>query len=138
VRLYNDMGFPTEIENCTYIVQAGDNLYRIGLRYGQTVGEIAAANNITNPDMIAAGQELVVPCVEVERAAAPPAANTSNPPDAAPQTDCDVMYAFGSGDTLQQLETLFDTSAGEIASANDFAPGELPGAGQEIFIPCVP
>jgi LysM repeat protein len=44
-----------------HIVQAGENLFRIGLRYGFTVEELAAYNGITNPDRIAVGQEIIIP-----------------------------------------------------------------------------
>jgi LysM repeat protein len=44
-----------------HIVQAGENLYRIGLRYGFTVAELAAYNGITNPDRIDVGQQIRIP-----------------------------------------------------------------------------
>ena len=44
-----------------HIVQRGENLYRIALRYGVTVQAIAAANGIVNPHRIYAGQRLVIP-----------------------------------------------------------------------------
>jgi len=44
-----------------HIVQRGENLFRIALRYGVTVEAIAKANNIINPDFIFAGQKLVIP-----------------------------------------------------------------------------
>ena len=45
----------------THIVQPGENLFRISLRYGTTVDAIAYANNITNPWFIYVGQELLIP-----------------------------------------------------------------------------
>lgn len=44
-----------------YVVQPGDNLYRIGLRYGFTVAELAAYNGIVNPDYLTVGQEIRIP-----------------------------------------------------------------------------
>ncbi len=44
-----------------YTVQAGDNLFRIALRYGVSVAAIQAANNIFNPNAIYAGQTLLIP-----------------------------------------------------------------------------
>jgi LysM repeat protein len=47
---------------CTpYIVHPGDTLYSIALRFGTTVQAIASANNITNPNLIFAGQTLCIP-----------------------------------------------------------------------------
>lgn len=45
----------------TYVVQRGDNLYRISLRFGRTMSQIARANGITNYNLIYAGQRLVIP-----------------------------------------------------------------------------
>jgi len=44
-----------------HIVQAGENLYRIGLRYGVSWPSIARANGIVNPTRLQAGQRLVIP-----------------------------------------------------------------------------
>lgn len=44
-----------------HVVQPGENLFRIGLQYGCTVNQMAAANGIVNPTRIFVGQELTVP-----------------------------------------------------------------------------
>ena len=44
-----------------HTVQAGDNLYRIGLQYGCTVAELSAYNGIANPHYINVGQEIIIP-----------------------------------------------------------------------------
>jgi uncharacterized protein with FMN-binding domain len=44
-----------------YIVQPGDTLDIIALHYGVTVEAIMAANGIANPNMVSAGQSLVIP-----------------------------------------------------------------------------
>ncbi len=48
-------------EEITHIVQPGENLFRIGLRYGFTVMELADYNGITNPDRIEVGQAIRIP-----------------------------------------------------------------------------
>lgn len=45
----------------TYVVRFGDNLYRISLRFGVSMLEIAQANGIFNVNRIFAGQVLVIP-----------------------------------------------------------------------------
>lgn len=57
---------PTEIVDdtqaeTTYVVQFGDNLYRIALRFGVSLGELGAANNVTNYNLIFVGQTLIIP-----------------------------------------------------------------------------
>jgi protein TonB len=44
-----------------HTVQAGQNLFRIGLQYGCTVAELAAYNGIVNPDYINVGQQILIP-----------------------------------------------------------------------------
>jgi LysM repeat protein len=44
-----------------HIVAAGENLFRIGLRYGFTVAELAAYNGIANPHYIYVGQTILIP-----------------------------------------------------------------------------
>jgi LysM repeat protein len=53
-------GQPTTGETI-HIVQVGDNLYRIGLRYGFTVDVLVAYNNITNPNRLDVGQQIRIP-----------------------------------------------------------------------------
>lgn len=45
----------------TYTVKRGDTLSAIAVRFGTTVAALAAANNITNPNMIQVGQVLTIP-----------------------------------------------------------------------------
>ncbi len=44
-----------------HTVRPGDTLYKIALQYGTTVAKIAAANNISNVNLIYAGTKLVIP-----------------------------------------------------------------------------
>lgn len=52
---------PTTPGYRTHVVQAGENLYRIGLRYGVSWPQIAAANGIGYPYRITVGQVLIIP-----------------------------------------------------------------------------
>lgn len=44
-----------------HVVQPGENLFRISLRYGVSMVDIATANGLTNLTLIYAGQTLVIP-----------------------------------------------------------------------------
>jgi LysM repeat protein len=44
-----------------YVVQPGDNLFRLALRYNTTIYAIANANNIANVNLIYVGQQLIIP-----------------------------------------------------------------------------
>lgn len=52
---------PTTPSSPTYVVQSGDTLIGIGTVFGLHFTEIAAANDIANPNLIYAGQTLVIP-----------------------------------------------------------------------------
>lgn len=47
-----------------YIVQAGDTLSSIAARFNVSVADLMSANNISNPNLLAAGQQLVIPGLE--------------------------------------------------------------------------
>ena len=44
-----------------YVIQNGDCLSAIAVKYGTTVGFLQKLNNIPNPDMIKAGRRIMVP-----------------------------------------------------------------------------
>lgn len=48
-------------EGARHTVQSGESLGVIARKYGVTVGELAAANNITDPSKVRAGQSLLIP-----------------------------------------------------------------------------
>ncbi len=51
----------TSYSGQTHVVQQGENLYRIALRYGVSMSALIAANGIVNPNVIYVGQVLRIP-----------------------------------------------------------------------------
>ncbi len=51
-------------ESPTYIVQQGDTLNSIALRFGVSADDIQSANSLTDPNAIQVGQRLVIPGLE--------------------------------------------------------------------------
>lgn len=47
--------------DCVHVVSAGENLFRIGLRYGVPYQTIANYNGIANPAIIRIGQQITIP-----------------------------------------------------------------------------
>ena len=43
-----------------YVVQEGDTLNAIAEKFGVPIEEIVKANNLTNPDVLSIGQELII------------------------------------------------------------------------------
>lgn len=77
-------------EALEHTVQAGESLGTIARKYQVTVGELAAANNITDPAKIRAGQKLVIPGFKAvnsgSRASAPKSSNSTAPATTPAQT----------------------------------------------------
>ncbi len=94
-----------------HVVRKGESLHRIAQKYGASVKALAAANNLRRPELIHAGQRLVVPLNGEE-----------------------VFYRVRRGDTLSQLARTFQTSATRIREANGLR-GNLIVVGQTLRIP---
>lgn len=67
-----------------YVVQRGDNLYRIALRFGTTSWAITAANNLPNPNRIYVGQGLLIPGYAVSTSVVPTAVRPKGEPRVRP------------------------------------------------------
>jgi LysM repeat protein len=74
----------------THTVKAGEKLGTIAKKYGVTVGELATANNISDPSKIRAGQELVIPNGSTSSAAPAPAATPAETAPAPAPTSGDL------------------------------------------------
>ncbi len=104
---------PAPTTDVYHTVQAGENLFRIALRYGTSVDAIVAANNLTDAHAISAGQRLRIP------------AN----PTAGAET-----YVVLAGDTLFSIARRFGTTVEELAALNGLAPPYALAVGQELIV----
>jgi len=102
-------GFP-------YVVQWGDTVYAIARRFGVTAQALIAANNLTNPNLIRAGQVLIIP--------------TLPPPGPGP-----VTYVVLPGDNLYRISLKFGVSVEAIVAVNRIINPWLIRAGQVLIIP---
>ncbi len=106
---------------CTYVVRPGDDLFRIGLRFGVSPFALAAANGITNINLIFIGMVLRVPC-------------TVPPPSPSPAV-CDV-HIVQRGEWLTLIASRFGVSADAVADLNHLSNPNLLFPGQRLLIPC--
>jgi LysM repeat protein len=106
----------------THVVQAGENLFRIALRYDTTVDAIMAANGISSPDTVFAGQELIIP------GASAPAAGA----DAEP---AGVTHTVLAGENLFRISRRYGVTMSAIMSANGITDPDQVYAGQVLAIP---
>jgi len=111
---------------CTHVVAAGDNLFRISLRYNVTINDIAAANGIANPNIIVVGQTLTIPGCNAGGVVTPGA--TSVPGGG-------TTYTVQQGDTLFQISLRFGVPVNSIAAANGISNINVIYIGQQLVIP---
>jgi LysM repeat protein len=106
-----------------HVVQYGETLYSIAMRYGVNASAIAAANNIYNPDLIYAGQRLTIP------------GTYAPPPAQAPEPTQGGYYMVQLGDTLSSIAWRFGTTVSALMAANSIANPDFIYAGQRLVIP---
>ncbi len=105
-----------------HVVQPGENLFRISLRYGTTVDDIMAANGLTSI-YIYVGQELVIPGASGEPA-----------PQPAPTPSTDA-YVVQPGDTLSSIALRHGVTVWALVHANNLTDQHTIYAGQSLLIP---
>lgn len=119
-----------------HTVQAGENLYRIGLQYGVSWTDIMTANQLAS-STIYAGQTLIIPVnapvSEVPPAGDPPPAATPAPGD--PPSGEATTYIVQRGDILSRIAQRYGVSVSAIVAANGIANPSLIFAGQVLIIP---
>jgi len=121
---------PTE-----HVVQRGEYLAAIAYRYGVTVEQMAAANNIANPRLIHAGVRLRIPAPG-EALPPPPADNTPAPATETPQeTVATSAYVVVRGDYLSAIASRFGVTTAELISLNSLANPSLIHAGMVLTLP---
>lgn len=111
--------------SCQHTVVHGDNLFRIGLRYGSTVEAIAAANGIANVGLIRVGQVLTIPNCTGGNPLPPPGSGGGG----------GQPYTVRTGDTLFRIALTYNTTVEAIAANNPAITNiNLIFIGQVIYI----
>ena len=105
-------------QEVVHVVQPGENLFRIALRYNTTVEAVASANGIANPAMIYVGQVLVI---SSSGGQLPPEGGTT--------------YVVQPGDNLFRIALRYNLSYMYLAQYNNIANPANIYVGQVIRIP---
>jgi LysM repeat protein len=115
----------------THVVTRGESLASIAAQYGMTVDQLAALNNISNPNMIYAGQVLTVnTAVSAAPAVPPPAA----PPAPAAST-ASTTHVVQPGEHLSSIARQYGVSWLALAQANNITDPNRVLVGQTLIIP---
>jgi LysM repeat protein len=106
----------TPVEGVEHVVAWGETIEIIASRYGVSAQDIVAANNLTNPDLIRAGDVLIIP-----GAAAP-----SEEPG---------VHIVRQGETLKSIASMYGTTVEALAMANGIVNPNYIWVGQRLTIP---
>ncbi|RLC67454.1 MAG: hypothetical protein DRI48_02270, partial [Chloroflexi bacterium] len=102
-----------------HVVQPGDNLFRIALRYGVTVNALAAANGLSNTSRIYVGQRLIIPTGSSTSPSAPSAG----------------VHVVQRGENLFRIALRYGVTYQALAAANGIANPNHIYVGQRLVIP---
>ena len=113
----------------TYIVQKGDILSRLAVRFNTTTKTLVSMNNLANPDVLYTGQELRVPAGSHVSATS----NHSSSPKS-PSVKKGGTYEIQPGDTLSRIAVAAGVSIEDLRSLNNITDDKI-FAGDTINIP---
>lgn len=109
----NEVDNPTPNKTKKITIKWGDTLSEIAIRYNTTISELVKLNNITNPNLIYAGESILVPVNNNENV---------------------EIYKVKPGDTLSHIAQQFNTTISEIEKENNIQNINLIYIGQELKV----
>jgi LysM repeat protein len=95
------------------VVQPGENLFRIGLKFGSSADAIASASNIADPGQVSAGTMVLVPT--------PPPQGTYG-------------YYVQSQDTVYSIARQFGMTVEQLTTLNNLGASHAISVGQILII----
>lgn len=120
-------------QQVTHIVQPGENLFRIALRYGIDLQELSTANGIDDARSIYSGQELLIPGITlpaVEGETTTENAIVENPLVAAPP----IVHVIQRGEILTQIAGQYGVTVDAVMQANSILDPNRIRVGDELNI----
>ena len=110
----------TETEVEKYVVKSGDTLSKIAKEHGMSVQDLAADNNISDPNKIHVGQEIKVNNSSNQRSSESASSKNTNS-----SRDSAGSYKVKSGDTLSSIARANNTTVDKIVSDNNISNPDI-------------
>ena len=125
------ISFSYSFADTTYVVQKGDTLYSLSKKFQLTVGELRAANNLSESDVINLGQKITIPEADIGTAAALSSTNSKSISNSSKTK----VYTVQKGDTLYSLARKNNISVADLMVLNNFDSSKVIKIGEKIKIP---
>jgi len=116
-----------------YTVQAGDTLWAIAGRFGVTIQSLVEVNELSDPERLQAGQEIVIPTASDMATDEPPPQEASLGESGSLESQRE--HTVTVGDSLWSIALRYATTVDEIATLNGLNPDEVLAVGQRLLIP---
>ena len=114
----------------SYVVQPGDILGRIAVKFDTTIATLVQLNNLDKPDVLYVGQELKVPT----GGNSPVSTTGSSSSHNSSSVKKGGTYVIQPGDTLSEIAVAAGVSIDNLRSLNNIS-GDNIWAGKELYIP---
>lgn len=122
-------GFVGGTGDCEHVVSAGENLFRIGLRYGVGYQTIANYNGIANPALITIGQRIIIPNCGVgsgtTESSSTGSTGSTGTIDTSTGSTCGSEVVVDQGDTLFAISLRCNVLIRTIMSLNGISNPDL-------------
>ncbi|WP_296091955.1 M23 family metallopeptidase [uncultured Treponema sp.] len=116
----------------THTVEKGETYYSISRKYGISVDQLCAMNNLTVNDVLKVGQKLSIPEKNVEKSSLPSVSTSKSLSNVERKFD---TYTVQKGDTFYRIAKVNGISVEELKALNNFDSDTVLKAGQRLKIP---
>jgi LysM repeat protein len=115
----------------TYVVEGGDSLSDIALRFGLSTASVLALNGLSWKSLIFPGQVLRLTAT---KAVSPPVVTAHKPVATAPHPVSATTYRIVPGDTITSIARRFGVSVESILTANQLTASSIIYSGRTLVI----
>jgi LysM repeat protein len=123
-------------EDGCYTVKEGESVYVIAKRFGVRRADLIKANNLSDPNMLAVGQRLIIPLEQQAAATATPKAPATTVRARSNRALSDSsMYTIQNGDTVAKIAAELGVAQEELMELNSLDRSSALQAGKKLLVP---